>query len=402
MITVLSLNCGSSSLKFDVRRVDRAYAEPDVLVARGSIDGIGSVDGRDVTFSLSTDAGEERGASSARDHFAAFHESMRLLAPAISGAPIDAVGHRVVHGGVEFRAPARIDARVISAIESAARLAPLHNRPALDTIAASRAWLGDATPMVATFDTAFFADLPDVAATYAIPTAISEALQIRRFGFHGIAHRYMVERYHLLHPERKTPRIISLQLGAGCSVTASVGGRPLDTSMGFTPLEGLMMATRSGDIDPSLPLYMAEQQGRSLADVTALLHHESGLLGLSGQSGDLRVLLGAAAGGDPRADLAVRAFCYRIQKYVGAYLAVLGGADAVIFGGGIGEHSPDVRRAVCAPFAWAGLHIDDGANVIDSAADRHISSSAASIEAWVIPVDEAAVIAADTAACLQV
>lgn len=400
MITVLSLNCGSSSLKFDVRRVHRAYAEPDVLVARGSIDGIGD-DSRRPTFSLSTDAGEERGASPARDHAGAFHEAMRLLAPAISGRPVDAVGHRVVHGGVELRAPVRIDARVIGAIESAARLAPLHNRPALDAISVARAWFGDAVPMVATFDTAFFADVPDVAATYAIPAAMSDALQIRRFGFHGIAHRYMVERYHLLHPEKEMPRIISLQLGAGCSATASVGGRPLDTSMGFTPLEGLIMGTRSGDVDPSLPLYIAEQQGRSLTDVTALLNHESGLLGLSGQSSDLRVLLAVAAAGDQRADFAVRAFCYRIQKYVGAYLSVLGGADAVIFGGGIGEHSPDVRRAVCAAFAWAGLHVDEGANLIEGDIERRISSSASSIEAWVIPVDEAAVIAADTAACLQ-
>jgi acetate kinase len=397
MTTILTLNCGSSSLKFDLRRVDPARPGTGSRIAHGSIDAIGP----DAASRFVSVAGVAESQSTARNHPDAFHEAMRLLEPAISGSPIDAVGHRVVHGGLEFRAPALIDERVLRAIESAARLAPLHNGAALAAIAASRAWFGDAVPMVATFDTAFFADLPDVAASYAIPSAVSDALQVRRFGFHGIAHRYMVERYRLLHPDKDAPRVISLQLGAGCSATASIAGRPLDTSMGFTPLEGLIMGTRSGDLDPSLPLYIAEQQGRSLADVAALLNHQSGLLGISGQSADLRVLLAAGAAGDQRADFAVRAFSYRIQKYVGAYLAVLGGADAVIFGGGIGEHSPGIRSRVCEAFAWAGLQLDEGANVIEGDAEHRISTSASTIEAWVIPVDEAAVIAADTAACLQ-
>jgi acetate kinase len=242
--------------------------------------------------------------------------------------------------------------------------------------------------------------MPDVSATYALPRAISDELGIRRFGFHGLAHRYMVSRFRSLRPDLRSARVISLQLGSGCSATATLAGRPLDTSMGFTPLEGLIMGTRTGDIDPSLPLFLSRRLGQNLDEVEKMLNSESGLLGLSGVSADMRDVVSAAAGGNVDAGLALDAFCYRVRKYMGAYLATLGGADALVFGGGIGEHVPEVRRRVCSDFEWSGLVLDERANRVESAEPRRISAPESRVEAWVIPVDEASIIAADVVACL--
>jgi acetate kinase len=254
--------------------------------------------------------------------------------------------------------------------------------------------------MVAAFDTSFYADLPEVSTLYALPRELSERFGLRRFGFHGIAHRYMVERMHSVKVGIGGLKIISLQLGNGCSVTASVGGTPLDTSMGFTPLEGLIMGTRSGDIDPSIPIFLARQGGLSLDAVDSLLNHDSGLLGLSARSQDMRDLLNAEADGDQLSTIAIDAFCYRARKYIGSYLAVLGGADCLVFGGGIGERSPQIRRRISAGMEWAGLVLDDQANVAESAGYRRISAGASKIEAWVVAVDEADVIARDVCAAL--
>ncbi len=326
---------------------------------------------------------------------------MSLLDDAGLAKGIEAVGHRVVHGGARFVSPSLIDDDVIGGIEAASELAPLHNKPALAAIDAARTHFGASTPMVATFDTAFFADLPDVAATYALPRDLTQRLGIRRFGFHGLAHRYMVERFRALRPEVQRPRLVTLQLGNGCSATASLDGRPLDTSMGFTPLEGLIMGTRSGDLDPALPLLIAEKEGLSTQEVDALLNTRSGLLGISGRSRDMRDLIEASGKGDAAADLAVRAFCYRVTKYIGSYLAVLGGADAIVFGGGIGEHSIEVRRSVCRALEWAGLQLDEAANAGVGAEDHRISSAGSPMEAWIVHVDEAIVIARDVASCLR-
>jgi acetate kinase len=255
--------------------------------------------------------------------------------------------------------------------------------------------------MIAAFDTSFFADLPDVAREYALPQDIRERLQIRRYGFHGLAHRHMIERYRALRPAIAGPRLITLQLGSGCSATASLDGHPLDTSMGFTPLEGLIMGTRSGDLDPMLPLLMVEQGGMSVDEVEALLNKKSGLLGLSGGSNDMRDLQHAAANGDVAADLAVRVFCYRIVKYIGAYMAVLGGVDAIVFGGGIGERSAEVRAAVCDAFAWCGLDLDEALNGSVGDDDTFISAPGSGLEALVVHVDEASVIARDVVRTLS-
>jgi acetate kinase len=390
---VLVINCGSSSLKFDLIDVEGRSAQVRRL-ARGIIDRVGG----EAIAELTSEAGTVHRPAAAPDQEAALAEAVALLADAGLLAAIDAVGHRVVHGGSAYTEPAVIDDEVVAAIESASALAPLHNGPALAAIRAARRRFA-ATPMVACFDTAFYARLPQVAALYALPLELSRRLAIRRYGFHGLAHRYMVERFRALRPEVARPRLITLHLGNGCSATASLGGRPLDTSMGFTPLEGLIMGSRSGDLDPALPLFIAEREDLSLAEVETLLNFRSGLRGLSGLSNDMRDLVAAAAMGNERAALAVDAFCYRVRKYVGAYLSVLGGVDAVVFGGGIGENSVEVRERVCRGLEWTGLRFDQAANRSPAGGDRRVSA-AGPVEAWVVAVDEASVLARDTAACL--
>ncbi|HLF78438.1 MAG TPA: acetate/propionate family kinase [Dehalococcoidia bacterium] len=392
---VLTLNCGSSSLKFDVFDVE-AGAGDAVRVAQGIADRRGD----EAKASLSLGSGQLVRELPKSDYAAMFEAAASLLNQAGLLTGIEAIGHRVVHGGAEFQSPVLINEAVVDAIRSVSRLAPLHNLPALAAIEAARVHFGGRLPMVATFDTAFYADLPEVASTYALPRELCEELGIRRFGFHGLAHRYMVERYRSLRPGLTTPRLITLQLGNGCSATASLGSKALDTSMGFTPLEGLIMGTRSGDIDPSLPLFLAEERNLSHAEVDELLNSRSGLLGLSGLSSDMRDLVEAAAAGHERAQLAFNAFCYRVQKYIGAYLSVLGGADALIFGGGIGENSAEVRQRVCHGLAWAGLSLDANANRNVVETDTLISTASGTMEAWVIHVYEAEVIARDVAECL--
>lgn len=389
---VLSINCGSSTLKFDVLDIEAGTKLTASHLASGVIDRVGGSGKATLAIGDDTVARDHHAA----DHAEAFSLSSELLEHAGLATGIEAVGHRVVHGGTRFREPVLIDSSVVEAIEAVAELAPLHNGPALATVAAARSHFGPKMPMVATFDTAFYADLPDVAVQYALPKDLSERLGIRRYGFHGLAHRYMAERFRALHPGLPQPRLITLQLGSGCSATASIGGAPIDTSMGFTPLEGLVMGTRSGDIDPSIPLYLARKLGLSPEQVQSLLNNESGLLGLSGNSNDMRDLLDSSQAGDPPSDLAVRAFCYRAKKYVGSYLAALGGADAIIFAGGIGEHLPEIRVSICDGLEWAGVRIDTQANQAAMGIEMRISAQDSGVIVFVVPVQEAIVIARDT------
>jgi acetate kinase len=256
--------------------------------------------------------------------------------------------------------------------------------------------------MVAIFDTAFHRTMPERASRYAIPQELAAKHHIWRYGFHGLAHRYMTERYAAI---TSTPmaqvKLITLQLGNGCSATAVEGGRSLDTSMGFTPLEGLMMGTRSGDVDPSLAAFLARREGVSVEAVEGWLNTRSGLLGVSGRSRDMRELLEAERQGDHRAALAVEMFCYRVRKYIGAYLSILGGAHAVVFGGGIGENAPTVRARICAGMDWCGLTLDQDRNAAAIGVEERISADYAKVHAYVIPVDEAVLIARDTAGCLR-
>ena len=393
-VRVLTINCGSSTLKFDVIDV-----EADALkrAARGAIERIG----QQATMWLETGGKRVTHDVDAPDYEDAVGTAVSLLKHSGLDGDFDAVVHRVVHGGPNLHDAIVIDDEVIRAVEAATELAPLHNAPALAAIRAARGIFRGDTPEIAAFDTAFFADLPPVAREYALPLDVRERMKIRRYGFHGLAHRYMVERYQALRPDVAAPRLITLQLGSGCSITASRGGRPLDTSMGYTPLEGLIMGTRSGDIDPMLPLRLIEQGGMTTGEVEALLNGKSGLLGLSGRSNDMRDLEQAALEGDASAALAIDAFCYRIRKYIGAYQAVLGGCDAIVFGGGIGERSARVRREICEPLAWCGIRLDTGHNTQLGDDDAFITAAGAQVDVLVAHVDEAAVIARDAFRALQ-
>jgi acetate kinase len=312
--------------------------------------------------------------------------------------PFDGVAHRVVHGGDAFVRPCVIDDAVERGLERLTPLAPLHTPATLAWIRACRAALGVETPAVAVFDTAFFARLPPVARTYALPRSLGADVAIRRYGFHGLAHDAMWRRWRVLAPAApRGARVISLQLGAGCSVTAMRDGVPVDTSMGFSPLEGLVMATRSGDVDPGLVLYLQRTQGLGPADLEALLNEASGLLGVSGRSADMRELLAAD---DDAARLAVDLYCYRARKYVGAFLAVLGGADAILFGGGVGEHAPAVRERILAGMQWAGIELDGDANGAAVGAEARIDSGGP-VEVRVVTVDEAAMLASAALAVLH-
>jgi len=320
---------------------------------------------------------------------------------------VDAVGHRVVHGGDRFSAPVLIDSDLVAEIDSLGELAPLHNPACLAGIRASREVLGTQTPMVAVFDTAFHQDMPERARRYALPAELAERHGIQRYGFHGIAHASMLAGYlQASGTPRAETRVITLQLGNGCSAAAIDRGRSVDTSMGFTPLEGLVMGTRSGDLDPSIVSYLCEREGTEPADVERWLNEASGLLGLSGHSNDMRDLLQAVTQQQHQPSmLAIDLFCYRAKKYLGAYLAALGGADAIVFGGGIGERAPEIREAICRDMGWCGLVLDAQRNEavagLKPGQAARISIDGADIDAYVVATDEESWIARETWQCLQ-
>jgi acetate kinase len=303
----------------------------------------------------------------------------------------------VVHGGAEFTSPVRIDDRVVEKIDALGELAPLHNPPAVSGIRAAQKILGAAVPMVAVFDTSFHHTIPERATTYAIPYELSQKHKIRRYGFHGLAHQYDIARYAELNGKPVAQvRAVTLHLGNGCSATAIRNGQSIDTSMGFTPLEGLVMGTRSGDLDPALVSYLAHKEGVTADEVEEWLNKRSGLLGLSGVANDMRELT-AAYDKNPRARLAVDVFCYRARKYLGAYLAVLGGAEAVIFSGGIGENSPLVRKNILSGMEWCGLRLDDAENARVIGRDGRLSEAQSKLDIFVVHTDEEAIIARETA-----
>ncbi|HET6764258.1 MAG TPA: acetate kinase [Longimicrobiaceae bacterium] len=404
-MNILVLNVGSSSLKFQVVRTDEALlaGDGDERLARGQIERIG---GEAVWSFRAGDGALERGATALRDHRAAVEFLLRWIVSPESGVPIagvgeiGAAGHRVVHGGERFVRSVRIDDQVLRGIEETTELAPLHNPANLRGIMAVRAVLGAGVPQVAVFDTAFHHTLPDHAFLYAIPYSLYRRHRVRRYGFHGTSHRYVAYRWrHLAQRPREGTRLVTLHLGNGCSACAIRDGDSVDTSMGFTPLEGLVMGTRSGDLDPAILDYVAAKEGLSLPEVESLLNKQSGLLGISGLTNDMRELLAEAdEHDDRRARLAVEIFCYRARKYVGSYLAALGGADAIVFAGGIGENAPRVRAKILQGMEWAGIQVDAALN------DGHTGGREGRIsppggsgpEVWVIPTDEELLIARDT------
>ena len=407
-MNVLVLNSGSSSLKFQLIATDlgRIAQNGDERLCRGLIEQIGG----EAIVAVHTLKGlKQRFTASLSDISASLEYLVRWIVSDESGitevqspSDIHAVGHRVVHGGELFTESTVITDEVLKGIEECIDLAPLHNPNNIKGILASRRVFGPNLPQVAVFDTSFHHSIPEHAYLYAVPYHLYRRHHIRRYGFHGTSHRYVADRYRALRAltEEQT-HIITLHLGNGCSATAIRGGHSVDTSMGMTPLEGLVMGTRSGDIDPSIVNLIATKEGLSTREVDVLLNTQSGLLGISGLTNDMRVLLHELRDQDDRrVRLAIEIFCYRARKYIGAFLACAGGTDAIVFTGGIGENSPDIRARICSGLEWAGLRLDDNRNRRMVRLEGQISSEDSSLHALVIPTDEELLIARDTVRCI--
>jgi acetate kinase len=398
---VLVLNCGSSSVKFALIETGDGR---DATLARGLIEPIGATEG---TASCEIPGGRRRvRPASIPDHNRAIRLALEMLAEPEIGAirgweEIEAVGHRMVHGGDRFQEPAVVTEAVVRAIQDCVALAPLHNPHNLSGYFASRGLLPHAAH-VAVFDTAFHQTLPPKAYTYALPHGLCARYRVRRYGFHGASHRWMAERYAELQGRPLEEfKLITCHLGNGCSMCAIEGGRSVDTSMGMTPLEGLVMGTRSGDVDAAAVLHLMQWEQLSVERMDALLNKGSGLYGISGISNDMRTLLEHAARGDERAALAIEVFCYRIRKYIGAYYAVLNGADAVIFTGGIGENAPEIRRRVCESLDALGIRLDEQRNRAAVGREADLSAEDARTRVWVIPTNEELLIARETVRALE-
>ena len=405
-MNILVLNCGSSSLKFQLIATDleRIEQNTDKRLASGQIERIGGA-----AIITLTPEGEnpQRSALPVKDMQSAVETVIRWIASEDSGAraikslaDIHAVGHRVVHGGERFTASAIITDEVLRGIEDCIELAPLHNPANIKGILAAREIFGKEVAQAAVFDTAFHQTLPETAFLYALPYQLYRRHKIRRYGFHGTSHRYVAYRYRQLEKiERENVNIITLHLGNGCSIAAIKGGDSIDTSMGMTPLEGLVMGTRSGDFDPAIIDFIAAKEGLSAAEIESLVNKQSGLLGLSGLTNDMRELLAEAAeNGDRRARLAIDIFCYRAAKYIGSYLAAMNGADAIIFTGGIGENSPEVRRLIAEKLSWMKIEIEPQLNEkFVSGGEGIISQESSRLKVYVIPTNEELLIARDTA-----
>jgi acetate kinase len=408
-MNVLVLNCGSSSVKFQLiaTDLDLIAQNADQRLAKGTIERIGG----EAIIRLQVEGHDpQRVTSSLRDINAAVDFIARWAASPESGiqeiksiADIQAVGHRVVHGGERFKQSVLITDEVVRAVEDCIDLAPLHNPANLTGISATRKLFGEGLPQVAVFDTAFHQTLPDHAFLYALPYQLYRRYRLRRYGFHGISHRYVAYRYRVLRNiAREATNIITLHLGNGCSATAISGGDSIDTSMGLTPLEGLVMGTRSGDLDPAIIEFIAAKEGLSAREIETLMNKQSGLLGISGLTNDMRELLAEAREeNDRRSKLAIEIFCYRARKYIGAYLAAMNGADAVVFTGGIGENSPEVRARICDGLQWIGIELNEELNRSHTGGrEGLISKEGSHPTVYVIPTDEELLIARDTVRCV--
>jgi acetate kinase len=325
----------------------------------------------------------------AKDYGAAADEVLSWLEEqkSITRADIHCVGLRVVHGGRHFSAATAVTAKVEEQMRAYERLAPLHNKSSIELLEPIRRRLGE-TPLYAVFDTAFHGTIPDIASLYAIPTALAEKRGIRRFGFHGTSHRYLLERAaHLLGKSPDAVKLVTMHLESGCSATAIAKGKSIDNSMGFTPLEGLMMGSRSGDVDPSLVPFLIREENMEMDEVMTLLNKKSGLLGISEKSLDTRVLMDDY-GKDARVTLALDMFAYRLVKAVGAYLCALNGADAIVFGGGIGENTPLIRERVCTALHWCGLELDAVKNRTLVEGEGKLTTENSTLEALVVVTEE--------------
>jgi acetate kinase len=403
-MNVLVLNSGSSSLKFQLIATDSEKIKQykDDRICRGVVEDIGGeavlrIRYREEPVRVLTAALRDVGAT--LDYLLRYIASDRSGIPEIkSTADIQAVGHRVVHGGEQFKESALVDDRVLKEIENCVDLAPLHNPNNIKGIVAVRELFGKDTPQVAVFDTSFHHSIPEHAYLYGIPYHLYRRHRIRRYGFHGTSHRYVAFRYRALRGlTREQTSIITMHLGNGCSAAAIKEGSSVDTSMGMTPLEGLVMGTRSGDLDPAVVSLIARKEGMSASEVDTLLNTQSGLLGISGLTNDMRELEAELKEHDDRrVRLAVEIFSYRARKYIGAFLAAMGGADAIVFTGGIGENSSDIRARICQNLEWVGLRLDASKNEEMVGREGLITTDDSKLAAYVIPTDEELLIARDT------
>jgi acetate kinase len=408
-MNILVLNCGSSSLKFQLIATDLELIERDAdrELARGVIERIGSeailtlrVEGRPV----------QRLAAPLRDHRQALDYILRWLVSAEAAVPevsslaaIHAVGHRVVHGGEKLTRSILIDDAVIEQIEECIDLAPLHNPANLKGIAAAREVFGPGIPQAAVFDTSFHSTMPPESFLYALPYQLYVRYRVRRYGFHGTSYRYVAHRYRQLTGRLlEETNILALHLGNGCSICAIRRGESLETSMGMTPAEGLVMGTRSGDLDPLVLEFLHHKEGMSFEELEALVNKRSGLLGISGLTNDMRDLLAEEREHqDRRARLAIDIFCERAKKYIGAYLARMNGADAIVFTGGIGENAPEIRRRICAELDFLGIAVDPARNeAISGGLEGEIGAEGARVKLYVLPTNEELLIARDTVRCI--
>ncbi len=396
---ILVLNSGSSSIKY------RLFDLPALaLLAWGLLERIGSPDGRLVHHDRKADGtyGSTVEARPAADHREGLGRVIAALAGCGAvgdGKELFGIGHRVVHGGEIFLEPTRIDGAAVKAIRSLIPLAPLHNGPNLLGIEVALE-LFPRVPQVAVFDTAFHRTIPPRAFRYALPRALCREWAIRRYGFHGLSHAFMMrEACVFLGRPESAADLVTIHLGNGASAAAIKDGRCVDTSMGMTPLEGLMMGTRCGDIDPAVVFHLARMTGRPNDEIEAILYRESGLKGVCGES-DMREVHRLAEGGDEDARLALEMYCYRVRKCIGAYFAVLGRLDALVFSGGIGENDPAVRRRACEGLEGLGILIDEERNLAESREPRAIQKRGERVKVLVVPADEELEIARRTGECL--
>ncbi|MFV2073768.1 MAG: acetate kinase, partial [Thermoanaerobaculales bacterium] len=403
---ILVLNSGSSSVKFQVVETDleRMNAHQDLTIAVGQIEKIGLSDSR-LVLEVS-DRTPYQDYREILEHRTAIEWVLRILTDSEHGVlgsveEIGAVGHRMVHGGEEFTSSVLIDPEVVQKIEACSVLAPLHNPPNLRGYYAAHAALPGVSH-VAVFDTAFHQTMPAHAFLYGIPFQLYRKHHLRKYGFHGTSHRFIAFRgCQILGWEREEKKLVTIHLGNGCSLAAIDHGRSIDTSMGFTPLEGLIMGTRSGDMDPAIIPWLMAMEELTLHQVNTMMNKHSGLYGVSGVSSDMRELLEARTNGNQRADVAFRMFCYRIKKYLAAYAAAMGGIDAVFFTGGIGENSPEVRETALTGLEFMGivLHRDRNSSLIG--AEGEISTDESKVRAMVVPTNEERTIARDVVRVLN-
>ncbi|MCA0389174.1 MAG: acetate kinase [Bacteroidetes bacterium] len=388
---VLVLNCGSSSIKYQFYDTVQRVA-----LAKGLVDRIG-MSGAVLTH-IRYDGDKINIVGEILDHAIGIEYVLAVLLSKNHGviedkSEIDAVGHRVVHGGETFAGSVLITQEVIKVLQDNVGLAPLHNPPNIKGIQAVTRVLPN-IPQVGVFDTAFHSKMEPKAYLYGIPYELYKSHQIRRYGFHGTSHRFVAGRAaKKLGKPLNELKVVTAHLGNGCSMAAVDHGTSVDTSMGFTPLEGLLMGTRCGDIDTSIILHIMGKEGLQLSEANTLLNKHSGLVGISGESSDMREIISAMKDGHKRSKYAFDVFCYRITKYVGAYAAAMGGIDALVFTGGIGENSPDVRSAVCKSLKFMGMDIDEAKN---AAGDEDISPEGSKVKVFRIPTNEELVIALDT------